>query len=131
MRTINSDNSSHLQKTTKEEILLLATCRGVEIIDINSVLRVEAISNYSKLFFEDGKTLVVAKLLSWFEKKLTAVHFIRLHRGHLVNIRHIKACDNYNNGEVVLVNNERLAVSRRKRPDFKKAIYRYYGNNLQ
>lgn len=131
MRTINIDNSSHLQKTPKEKILLLATCRGVEIIDINSLLRVEAVSNYSKLFFQDGKTLVVAKLLSWFEKKLAAAHFIRLHRGHLVNIRYIKACDNHSNGEVVLVNNERLAVSRRKRPDFKKAIYRYYGCELR
>ena len=131
MRTINIDTSPHSPMAPKEKILLLATCRGIEIIDINSVLRVEAISNYSKLFFEDGKTLVVAKLLSWFEKKLAAVHFIRLHRGHLVNIRYIKACDNYNNGEVVLVNNERLEVSRRRRLDFKKAIYRYYGHELR
>jgi len=115
------------QLHAKENILLLATCRGVEIIDINSILRVEAISNYSKLFFADGKTLVVAKLLSWFEKRLADLHFVRLHRGHLVNIRYIKACDSCNNGEAVMVNNERLAISRRKRPDFKKAIYRYYG----
>ena len=127
----NMDTSLSLQIPAKENMLLLATCRGVAIIDINSILRVEAISNYSKLFFADGKSLVVAKLLSWFEKRLAGVHFVRLHRGHLVNMRYIKACDNFSTGEVVLVNNERLAVSRRKRLDFKKAIYQYYAHNLQ
>jgi two-component system LytT family response regulator len=109
----------------------LGTSRGLAVIDINSILRVKAISNYSKLFFADGRSLVVAKLLSWFEKKLAGDHFVRLHRGHLVNIRYIKACDNFNSGEAVLINNERLAVSRRKRLDFKKAIYQYYGQDFQ
>ena len=131
MSTTNIDTSLSLQIPAKENMLLLATCRGVAIIDINSILRVEAISNYSKLFFADGKSLVVAKLLSWFEKRLADVHFVRLHRGHLVNMRYIKASDNLSNGEVVLVNNERLAVSRRKRVDFKRAMYQYYGQNLQ
>ncbi|HET6996332.1 MAG TPA: LytTR family DNA-binding domain-containing protein, partial [Chitinophagaceae bacterium] len=90
-----------------------------------------AISNYSKLFFADGKSLVVAKLLSWFEKKLGGVHFVRPHRGHLVNMRYIKACDNFTGGELVLINNERLSISRRKKVDFKKAIYQYYGQDLQ
>ena len=129
--TTDIDTSLSLQIPIKENMLLLATCRGTMIIDINSILRVEAISNYSKLFFADGKSLVVAKLLSWFEKKLAGVHFVRLHRGHLVNIRYIKACDRFSNGEVLLVNNERLAVSRRKRLDFKKAMLQYYGHNLQ
>jgi two-component system, LytTR family, response regulator len=112
--------------TRKANILLLGTCKGLEIIDTNYILRVEAISNYSKLFFADGRSLVVAKLLSWFEEKLAGVHFTRLHRGHLVNIRYIKACNYLNSAEVVLVNDEKLAVSRRKRIEFKKAIYHYY-----
>ena len=119
------------QLPVKENILLLATCRGVEILEINSILRVEAISNYSKLIFADGKTLVVAKLLSWFEKRLAGVHFVRLHRGHLVNMRYIKVCNTICSDEVVLVNDEKLAVSRRKRLHFKKAICRYYGYHIQ
>jgi len=131
MNITKTDPSLAVQIPAKENMLLLATCRGVAIIDINSILRVEAISNYSKIFFADGKSLVVAKLLSWFEKKLTGVHFVRLHRGHLVNIRYIKASNNSSTGEVVLITNERLAVSRRKRVDFKRAMYRYYGQNLR
>jgi two-component system LytT family response regulator len=129
--TSNIDASLCLEIPVNENKLLLGTSRGLEVIDINSILKVEAISNYSKLFFADGKSLVVAKLLSWFEKKLAGDHFVRLHRGHLVNIRYVKSCDIFSNGGVVLINNERLAVSRRKKLCFKKAIYQYYGQNFQ
>ena len=127
----NIENFLYQQVPAKENMLLLATCRGLEIIDINSILRVEAISNYSKLFFADGRSLVVAKILSWFEQKLGGVYFVRVHRGHLVNIRYIKACDYSSGKEVLLVNNERLTVSRRKKQDFKKAIYQYYGQGFK
>jgi two-component system LytT family response regulator len=121
----------HPHTASKENILLLNTSKGLEIIDTNSILRVEAISNYSKLYFMDGRSLVFAKLLSWFEEKLTGLYFTRLHRGHLVNIRYIRSCNYFNGAEVVLVNNEKLAVARRKRVEFKKAVYHYYKSGQQ
>ncbi|MBL7748007.1 MAG: hypothetical protein JNM19_11300, partial [Chitinophagaceae bacterium] len=42
--------------------LLLPSCKGLETIDINTIVRIKAISNYSKLYFENGKTLVLAKV---------------------------------------------------------------------
>jgi two-component system LytT family response regulator len=114
--------------TARESILLLGTSKGLEIIDIDSILRIEAISNYSKLYFINGKSLVVAKVLSWFEEKLAYRRFTRLHRSHLVNMQYIRAYNAQNGSEVVLVNNERLTVSRRKRIEFKKAIFQFCGN---
>jgi two-component system LytT family response regulator len=114
--------------TARESILLLGTSKGLEIIDIDSILRIEAISNYSKLYFINGKSLVVAKVLSWFEEKLAHRLFTRLHRSHLVNMQYIRAYNAQGGSEVVLVNDERLTVSRRKRIEFKKAIYQFYGN---
>jgi len=118
------------QNVAKEKILLLPTCRGLEIIAIDSIVRIQAISNYSKLFFIDGRSLVVAKVLSWFEKKFEHIYFIRLHRGHVVNIMHIRGWENFNKAEVVLANGERVLVSRRRTAEFKKAVYKYYGNGI-
>jgi two-component system LytT family response regulator len=115
------------QNPTRENVLLLPTNRGLEIIDINTIIRIEAISNYSKLFFADGRSLVVAKLLSWFENKLATSHFIRLHRRHVVNLSYIRGTDNLGGTQVVLVNDEKLLVSRRRRIEFMHAVYRYYG----
>ncbi|HEV7782286.1 MAG TPA: LytTR family transcriptional regulator DNA-binding domain-containing protein [Chitinophagaceae bacterium] len=65
--------------------LILNTSSGDYLIDPATIVRVEASSNYSKLFFNDGKMLVTAKLLSWFEVRLRPGMFTRLHRSHLVN----------------------------------------------
>jgi hypothetical protein len=56
-------------------ILILPNSTGTAVIDISNIVRIEAISNYSKLFFANAcpasggsKTLVVAKVLKWFDE---------------------------------------------------------------
>lgn len=72
-------------------VLLLPHSTAIAVIDINSIVRVEAISSYSKLFFSNGKTLVVAKVLKWFEAALAGKGFTRIHRSHLVNISWVES----------------------------------------
>ncbi len=110
-----------------QQILLLPTCKGIEVIDISTIVRVEAISNYSKLFFSNGKSLVVAKVLHWFEvtfARASAVEggetFHRIHRTHLVNRKFIQC---YHSGKVKLHNGERIDVAKRKKSYFLKCWY--------
>lgn len=95
--------------------ILVPTDRGMQVIDVHSIIRVQSLSNYSKLFFQNGKTLVVAKVLRWFEERLQAHHFLRIHRAHLVNSDQMKAFKNANCIEIELMNGERLSVARRKK----------------
>jgi two-component system, LytTR family, response regulator len=97
------------------EIMLLPTQTGISMIDISTIVRVQSISNYSKLFFKNGKTLVVAKLLSWFEGKLPHEYFIRIHRSHLVNLLHVQGYCNSNSGRIILNDNTSIDISRRKK----------------
>jgi two-component system LytT family response regulator len=125
-------------KKTNYNILSLRTSRGVEAIDINTIMRIEAIGNYSKIYFgePDGfpaapaKTLVTAKILQWFENMLCTLEapgqagtFVRVHRTHLVNKKFIQYYIKGNIGKVQLVNGERIDVSRRK-----KGIFLQYWN---
>ena len=70
-------------------LLLLNTSTGSFLIDINTIVRIEASSNYSKIYFSPamgGRTmLLTAKVLKWFEERLPQEGFTRLHRSHLVN----------------------------------------------
>jgi two-component system, LytTR family, response regulator len=102
--------------------LLLPVCNGLEIIDINTIIHIEAISNYSKLYFTNGKTLVVAKVLRWFEEHLALQNnaenknvFLRTHRTHLVNKNFISR---YTNGKIELHNHQIIDVARRKKSNF-------------
>jgi two-component system, LytTR family, response regulator len=99
-------------------ILMLPTCKGIEIINSNSIVRIEASSNYSKLFFTNGKTLVVAKVLHWFEKQAGMGMFLRTHRTHLVNRAYISSYINGIGGQICLHNGELIDVSKRKKNFF-------------
>jgi two-component system, LytTR family, response regulator len=99
---------------------LLPTCKGIQIINTANLIRIEAISNYSKLFFADGSTVVVAKVLKWFVEKLPAAQFLRSHRKHIVNIHFIHK---YCNGKIELCNAQMIDVSKRKRIGFLKSLY--------
>ena len=93
----------------------LPTSKGIELIDVDSVVRIQSISNYSKIYFDNGKTLVVAKVLKWFEENLSVTLFIRVHRTHIVNKRYIHRYMNGEGSKVTLVNGEQIDVSRRKK----------------
>lgn len=104
-----------------KKILLLTHSTGTAVIDISSIIRIEAISNYSKLFFADGKTLVVAKVLKWFEPLLAEKGFVRVHRSHFINTAWIETLELFD-FKIILRNNATIAVSRRKRSSLTKYL---------
>ena len=113
----------YLNGNKKTGLLLLTVTRGVEIIDVNTIVRIEASSNYSRIYFADGQKLVSSKILKWFETHLPPQLFVRVHRKHLTNKKFI--C-NYNHGNrrIFLSSGESIQVSRRKKEDF----MRYWQN---
>ena len=106
----------------KEEALLLTVTRNIEVVDISTIVRIEASSNYSKIYFTNGQKLVSSKVLRWFEEHLPGQLFVRIHRTHLVNKKFI--CTYlYGSGKIGLSTGEWIRVSRRKKEDFLKCWY--------
>lgn len=129
------------QSTMREDLVLtqniirVPTSDGIVTINRDDIIRVQAISNYSKLFFAvpgkgGRKTLVVAKVLRWFEENLGTENFVRVHRTHIVNKKFIS---NYINspvhpahgGKLFLSNGELIEVSKRKKPFFLKCWFQH------
>lgn len=108
--------------TTEANCILVPSDRGLQVIDVHSIIRVQSISNYSKLFFINGKTLVVAKVLRWFEERLAAHRFVRIHRTHLVNSGCLRAYNSSHTVEIELMNGEKFTVARRKKNLFLQFI---------
>ena len=106
---------------TEADSILVPSDRGLQVINVHSIIRVQSISNYSKLFFKNGKTLVVAKVLRWFEERLATHQFVRIHRTHLVNSHCLLKFNKNGTVEIELVNGERFTVARRKRNNFLKS----------
>lgn len=109
-----------MQTIQTQTNLLLPTCKGIEVISPNNIIRIEGSSNYSKLYFLDGKTLVVAKLLKWFEEKLTEKQFYRIHKTHFINTNFILQYSKVTGCKVQLSNGEWINISKRKKQQFVK-----------
>lgn len=104
------------------DTLLIFTTRGISVIDIESIVRIEAISNYSKLFLTDGRTVLVSKVLKQMDEMLEGKGFTRIHRSHLVNTACIREYNLYNL-KIVLNNKEEISISRRKCSDLRKVLF--------
>jgi two-component system, LytTR family, response regulator len=111
---------------TDPKMIVLATSNGVFTIDTTTIIHVRSISNYSKLFFSNGKTLVVAKVLAWFEDKLPPESFVRIHRSHIISIQHVRAWCHISNSRIILCNDTTVDVSRRKRGKVLKVFRNLY-----
>lgn len=96
-------------------LLVLPSSQGILVIPVSHIVRIQSISNYSKLFLADGKNIVVAKVLHWFEAHPSLACFVRIHRTHLVNVQHIKQYSHSKNGSLSMQNEEILPVARRRK----------------
>jgi two-component system, LytTR family, response regulator len=86
---------------------------GKYFVDANSIIRCEANSNYTKLFFTNKQPLVIAKTLSACATALCDNNFVRIHQSHLVNRNFVQniAVD----GSVYLKDGSVCNISRRKK----------------
>jgi two-component system, LytTR family, response regulator len=99
----------------------IPTDRGIRAIQVCNIVRIEASSNYSKLFFNNDKPLTVAKVLHWFEDKLEEQFFYRIHRTHIVNRQFISTIS-IDNNVLTLANGEQFKISRRRKENILKLL---------
>lgn len=116
LRQSLSDSRSQNDKIT------IVTNEGVDFYEISNIIRIESSSNYSKIYFKDGKSILVTKLLKDFEEILTPYRFYRIHNSHLINLSYIKKYLRGDGGQVIMQNDEVIDVARRKKEEFLKLI---------
>ena len=98
--------------TTIKQIKI-ATCNGSKIISLENIIRIQASSNYCKIFLKNEYPFIVAKVLRWFEQELSQEYFCRINRADLINKSFIATADAKN--IVTLTTGETFMISRRRR----------------
>jgi len=94
--------------------ILIPTCRGTKTVLPENIIRIEASSNYCKVYFDNERPLVVAKVLHWFQDNLPSGDFCRVHRTHIINRTHIAGI--IEQSGVQLSNGDIVHISRRRLP---------------
>jgi len=106
----------------QEEKIAIPTADGLEFIVISTILHIESSSNYCKIYLQNGKSVLVTKLLKDFEDMLLPYRFCRIHNSHLINLKYIEKYIKGEGGQVRLTNGTVLDVARRKKEEFLKMI---------
>jgi DNA-binding LytR/AlgR family response regulator len=101
--------------------ILIPNLSGIYVIDVSSIIRIEAVSSYSKIFLSDGKKIVVSKVLRRMEAMLADKGFTRVHRSHLVNTAWIQSY-HLHQLKITLHNKEQVCISRRRSTVIRKTL---------
>ena len=108
--------------SNNDKQIALQTSEGVFIHNTSSIIRCKSDGNYTKVYFEKDKGMLIVKPLKEFEELLSPYGFYRIHHSHLINLKHLKSFIAKDGGYVVMNDKSTLPVSQRKRRSFVKAL---------
>jgi two-component system LytT family response regulator len=100
----------------------LPTTDRIEFVKLDKIIRCQGEGNYTHFYFEGNRHLLVAKTLVEFEDLLQEYSFIRVHKTHLVNLKHVVAYLKTDGGALQLSNGDLAAVSRRRKEFVQKIL---------
>ena len=91
--------------------LMVGTAEGTFFFHPEDIVRLEASSNYTYIYFTNRAKMVASKVLKEFAMALEPVGFVRTHRTHLLNRNHISHVRP--DGKVMMRDDSTAEVSRR------------------
>jgi two-component system LytT family response regulator len=86
-------------------------------LDVDDIIYVESDGNYSTLFLQNQKKIVVTKKLKEVDAILPEHYFFRIHNSYIINLNKIKAFIK-NEGYVIMDSNHKIPVARQRKSDF-------------
>jgi len=90
---------------------------GFEILNTSDILYCKADDNYTEIYLNTNKRLLVSKTLKYFEEVLGKSSFARVHKSYLVNVNEIVKYKKGKGGSVVLSNEKEIMVSASKKSE--------------
>ena len=113
---------SNVTKNDGQKRITIPTSEGLEFLDVADIIRCESDVNYTTIYTNDKRSLVVSKTLKWFETLLQNAGFFRIHNSHLINLSYIKKYTKGKGGYVTLSYESNIEVSTLKKEGFIKAL---------
>jgi two-component system LytT family response regulator len=91
--------------------IVLPLIDGFEVVQVNQIIRCEALDNFTSLFLTTGRKLVIYRTLKHFETILAEYDFIRVHKSHLINFQYIKQYKKGKGGQVIMIDGASVDIS--------------------
>ena len=102
--------------------ITIPTSDGLQFIDIENIVYLEASNNYTNVHLADQQKYLVTRTLKDFEQILPGETFLRIHHSTIINRNFIEKYIRGEGGQVMMRNGVVLDVSKRKKVEFLEAI---------
>ncbi|MEM9821861.1 MAG: LytTR family DNA-binding domain-containing protein [Bacteroidota bacterium] len=100
------------------EKMSISALDGIYFINIRDIIRCEAEDNYTHIHLKNGDKITASKTIKTYEDLLAGVNFYRVHKSHLINLNYMRKFVKGDGGYLVMDDNKKIEVSRRRRPAF-------------
>lgn len=104
-------------KQTLNKKITVNTDGKLLFLEKEDILYAESDGNYSTLYLSDGRRIVLTKKLKEINEMLPRDTFFRIHNSYIINLEKVKEYLK-TDGYVVLLTNQKIPVSRKKKSDF-------------
>lgn len=115
---------SSIKTPEKRKKIALQTSEGFSIYEVDTIIRCSAESNYTCVYFSNGKKILFSKTLKEFEELLEGSDFERIHHSHIINLNHLISFMNKDGGYVIMQDKTTLPVSQRKKTQLMERLNR-------
>jgi two-component system, LytTR family, response regulator len=139
---LSSENAVNVYKESLESLvsnthqrkgvhrLCLPGIQGFNVIDVSNILYLMAEGNYTIFHMVNNKKIVVSKPIKDYEELLDPTIFFRNHKSSIINLKFLIEFLKVDGYYAVMADSNSISVSRRKLPDFLKAVEEYNSKQI-
>ena len=108
-----------IQKHSQIPCIALPTLQGLEFVPPEEIVHCKAENNYTWIHLaKNNLRILVSKPLKHMEILLQSHGFVRIHKGHLINLRYVKKYLRRDGGQVVLKEGTTINIARNRKAAF-------------
>ena len=104
--------------------ITLSHTGGFSVIEMKDIIRLEAESNYTRVYVTEKRSYFVSKPLKVFEDSIKDNIFFRVHRSYIINLNHVKEFLREDGGVIVMNDDARIQLPKARYNDFIEAMRR-------
>ena len=111
------------ESTTDNEYISIKADYKVSLVKLADIVYIESDSEYVRLHFADGTSIMTLFRMKKMETALPSESFMRVHRSYIVNL---KCVTGYARGRVYLNNNEYVPIGENYKEQFMEYVSKNY-----
>lgn len=102
--------------------IAIHTQEAMFFFDFDEIIRFEANSNYTFIYFVNGNKMLATKTLKEFEELLPEKQFFRVHHSSIIHLKYVRKYIKSDGGSIEMIDGAMVDISRRKKDDFLQII---------